>query len=81
MNSFSQIFKHCIDIGYDKIPESDYEFFVVAFHDEKDDTIFRKDMDANEIRKLILSINPEYKILIKGISQYSGCPIMLHAWV
>jgi len=50
--SFLKIFKHCIDIGYDKIPEKDYEFFVVAFHDEKDETLFRKDMNADEIRGL-----------------------------
>jgi FkbM family methyltransferase len=44
-------------------------------------TTYHEPEHANEIRKLILSINPEYKILIKGISQYSGCPIMLHAWI
>lgn len=48
--SFSQIFKHCIDIQYSQVPEDDYDFWVVAFHDEKDETIFRKDADANEIK-------------------------------
>ena len=48
-NSFSSIFKHCIDVGYSQVPEKDYEFWVVAFHDENDETIFRKDSDANEI--------------------------------
>jgi hypothetical protein len=51
-NSFLKIFKHCIDIGFDKIPLTDYEFFVVAFHNEMDETIFRKDADANEIRNI-----------------------------
>jgi len=50
--SFLQIFKHCIDIGFDKIPLTDYEFFVVAFHDENDETIFRKDADVNEIKTI-----------------------------
>ena len=50
--SYASIFKHCIDIGFDKIPLTDYEFFVVAFHDEKDETLFRKDMNADEIRGL-----------------------------
>ena len=50
--SFLSIFKHCIDIGYDKIPENDYEFLVVAFHNEKDETIFRKDADINEINQI-----------------------------
>jgi hypothetical protein len=47
--SFSTIFKHCIDVNYDSVPEKDYEFWVVAFHNEKDETIFRKDADINEI--------------------------------
>jgi glycosyltransferase involved in cell wall biosynthesis len=50
MNSFASIFKHCIDIGYTQVPEDDYEFWAVAFHDENDETIFRKDADPNEIR-------------------------------
>jgi len=50
--SFLSIFKHCIDIGYDKIPENDYEYLVVAFHDNNDDTIFRKDADVNEINDI-----------------------------
>ena len=51
-NSFAQIFKHCIDIGYSQVPEEDYEFWVVAFHDEKDETIFRKDADPSEIQRM-----------------------------
>jgi hypothetical protein len=47
--SFAKIFKHCIDIGYSQVPETDYDFWVVAFHDNKDETIFRKDTDKNEI--------------------------------
>jgi hypothetical protein len=48
--SFLRIFKHCIDVGYDKVPEKDYDFWAVAFHDEKDETVYRKDADKNEIR-------------------------------
>ena len=48
--SFSTIFKHCIDIGYNSVPENDYEFWVVAFHNDKDETLYRRDADANEIR-------------------------------
>jgi glycosyltransferase involved in cell wall biosynthesis len=47
-----RIFKHCIDIGYDRVKETDYDFWVVAFHDEKDNTLFRKDSDANEINMM-----------------------------
>jgi len=47
--SFAQIFKHCIDVGYSQVPETDYDFWVVAFHKEDDETIYRKDADKNEI--------------------------------
>ena len=52
MESFASIFKHCIDIGYTQVPEDDYDFWAVAFHDENDETIFRKDADPNEIRTM-----------------------------
>lgn len=48
-DSFCMMFKHCIDIGYDQVPEKDYDFWVVAFHNDKDETLFRKDADKNEI--------------------------------
>lgn len=51
-NSFSQIFKHCIDINYNQVTETDYDFWVVAFHDETDKTLFRKDADKNEINRM-----------------------------
>jgi hypothetical protein len=51
-NSFASIFKHCIDIHYDSVPENDYEFWVVAFHDENDETMFRQDADINEINSM-----------------------------
>jgi hypothetical protein len=49
VEDFTNIFKHCIDISYSQVPETDYDFWVVAFHDSKDETIFRKDADKNEI--------------------------------
>jgi len=52
-NSFSRIFKHCIDIGFSQVPEKDYEFWVVAFHNDKDETIHRRDADLNEINSMM----------------------------
>ena len=46
---FQKIFKHCIDIGYSQVTETDYDFWVVAFHGPNDETIYRKDSDKNEI--------------------------------
>ena len=52
MASYASIFKHCIDIGFTQVPETDYEFWVVAFHDENDETIHRQDADINEINMM-----------------------------
>ena len=51
--SFLKIFKHCIDIQYSQVLEKDYEFWVVAFHDENGETIFRKDADKAEISRMM----------------------------
>ena len=51
--SFLRIFKHCIDIRYEQVPEKDYDFWVVAFHDERDETIYRKDVDKDEIQRML----------------------------
>lgn len=52
-SGFLSIFKHCIDVGYDRVPEKDYDFWVVAFHDKNDETLFRKDADKNEIQMMM----------------------------
>jgi hypothetical protein len=52
-SSFAQVFKHCIDVGYTSVPEKDYEFWVVAFHGENDETLFRKDADKSEIQRMM----------------------------
>jgi hypothetical protein len=52
-NSFSIIFRHCIDVQYDSVPEKDYEYWVVAFHDENDETLYRRDADKNEINSMM----------------------------
>jgi len=52
-NSFASIFKHCIDVNFSQVPEKDYEYWVVAFHNDKDETIFRKDADRNEIANMM----------------------------
>jgi len=35
-----------------RVPETDYDFWVVAFHNSKDETLFRQDADINEINRL-----------------------------
>jgi hypothetical protein len=53
INSFTVVFKHCIDVAYSQVPETDYDFWVVAFHNDKDDTLQRQDADENEIRRVM----------------------------
>jgi len=47
--SFLKIFKHCIDIRYEQVPENDYDFWCVAFKDKEGKDIYRKDADRAEI--------------------------------
>lgn len=50
--SFLRIFKHCIDVGYDKVPHKDYDFWCVAFKDKDGKDIYRKDADKEEIERM-----------------------------
>ena len=51
-DSFSPIFKHCIDLGFDQVPLDDYDFWVVAFHNEKGETIFREDLGEDQVKRV-----------------------------
>ena len=53
LNSFSSIFKHCIDIHFSQVPEKDYDFWVVAFHGKNDETLHRQDADVNEVNRML----------------------------
>ena len=50
--SYVRLFKHCIDIGFESVPEKDYDFWVVAFNDVDGNTIYRKDADKHEIIRM-----------------------------
>jgi glycosyltransferase involved in cell wall biosynthesis len=51
-NSFSQFFKHCIDVAYSQVPHEDYTFWAVAFEDENGNELYRRDADEAEIRMM-----------------------------
>ena len=53
LKSFTSVFKHCIDIGFTQVPEKDYDFWVVAFHNELDETIYRQDADKGEVDRML----------------------------
>lgn len=56
------IFKHCIDIGYDQVPENDYDFWAVAFKDENGNDLYRQDADKDEITTMKNDVDGYCKI-------------------
>jgi glycosyltransferase involved in cell wall biosynthesis len=61
-NSFSRIFKHCIGINSDLVPENDYDFWVVAFENNNGESIFREDLDKNQVKNITNTTDQFYKI-------------------
>ncbi|NBQ17516.1 hypothetical protein EBU24_04315 [bacterium] len=51
-NSLLFIFKHCIDIGYNQVPENDYDVWAVAFKDADGNEMYRQDATADEIKQM-----------------------------
>ena len=43
-------------------------------------TTYHRQGDADEIRRILLRLNPAYHIRVKGIEPCAGEPVMLHAW-
>jgi hypothetical protein len=58
--SFLTIFKHCIDVYPNQVPENDYEFWVVAFENDKGETIHRHDVDSNELKRILSDFGDKY---------------------
>ena len=50
--SLLNIFKHCIDIGYTQVPETDYDFWCVVFKDEFENDLYRLDATPDEIARM-----------------------------
>jgi hypothetical protein len=57
-DSFLRIYKHCIDLNLSQVPEDDYDFWVVAFHNSKDETLHRQDATESEIKGYKQSQSP-----------------------
>jgi hypothetical protein len=51
-DSFEPIFKHCIDLGFDQVPLDDYDFWVVAFHNDSGETVFREDLTEEQVVRI-----------------------------
>lgn len=61
-SSFTREFKHCIDIHKDSVPLDDYDFWVIAFENDRGETIYRNDAHENEVKSLKNSNEQFYKI-------------------
>lgn len=51
-NSFSNFFKHCIDIQFSDVPHDDYDTWAVAFEDENGKELYRLDATPDEIKEM-----------------------------
>ena len=65
-----------IDIGYDKVPEKDYDFWCVAFKDANDKEIYRKDATPDEIARM--RNDPDNYCKVWREFHYQGKP---HRWI
>ncbi len=79
--SFKQVFKHCIDIYPSQVPHGDYDFWVVAFENEKGDTIHRQDADIDELNRIANDPDGYYKVWrIFNIDEKTGKPYRWIVW-
>jgi hypothetical protein len=76
--SFASIFKHCIDVSYAQVPETDYDFWCVAFENEHGETIFRQDADVHEINRM--KNDPDNYCKVWRTFQYAGKPTKWVVW-
>jgi hypothetical protein len=76
--SFASVFKHCIDIYNNQVPETDYDFWCVAFENEQGETIFRQDADINEINGM--KNDPDGYCKVWRTFQYAGKPTKWVVW-
>ncbi len=44
-------------------------------------TTYHAKEHADEIEQLLRSLEPRYRVRVKGIEEVNGAPVMLHAWV
>lgn len=55
-------FKHCIDLGFERMPYKDYDFWCVAFKDENGQDMYREDASLDEIQRMKKDPDGYYKI-------------------
>tara|TARA_R110000824_G_scaffold65538_1_gene170590 strand:+ start:1493 stop:2731 length:1239 start_codon:yes stop_codon:yes gene_type:complete len=72
-------FKYCLDVPLSVLPENDYDFFAIAFHDKDDKEICRLDAAKAEVRSILTSADSSASHLtIWRQFEYSSVP---DSWV
>jgi len=51
-NRLQHVFRHCLDVSFDSIPEEDYDVFAIAFYDKEGGEMIRLDANREEIIKI-----------------------------
>ena len=51
-NSFISVFKHCIDLGLEAVPEKDYICWAVAYKTEDGTEVYRRDIQPDQIKNM-----------------------------
>jgi glycosyltransferase involved in cell wall biosynthesis len=62
LNSFLTSKRYCIRVQRKVLKPMDYDFWVVAFHDENDRTIFREDAQKDEIQQTMRGNQSHFEI-------------------
>ncbi len=52
-DNWSRRFKHCINVYQNSMPKEDLTFITVALHDKDNTTLYRKDIEGDELAKLL----------------------------
>lgn len=60
--SYKNVFRHCIDVWKNSIPDKDYDFWVVVFQNESGEDLYREDASREEIENIKLTPGDFYNI-------------------
>ena len=60
--SFTSIFKHCIDLNREQFVNDDYLFWAVIFEDEKNSQVNRIDLNETEVKNLLNTTDTFIKV-------------------
>ena len=78
--SFLRIFKHCIDVGYKKVPLDDYDFWCVVYKDKDGKELHRQDAGPQEIKRMKNDPDGYCKVWRKFLADEHNPPMKYVVW-